>query len=705
VARKSQKCPNCGSLFPRDAPECPQCGHREGQQELDTLLRALRVDRAKAAESPKERDRVSGMLYLCGGCGAFVDAGATACAKCGTPLDFEEEAVPEDAASAPPSSPLGAVGEGKAVCAQCGAILATGVDACVVCGAPAQPAEAPAAAAPAPSEATCNTCGATLGTDGVCPICSAIEVFTARGTTPSATRAPAPAAPAPVPAEEPPVRPIEPAPEPEPPQASPLKKARRRRDYSEPLRREAPVEEPVEPPELPAKVPEPALPVVEVLPEPVEVVVEAPRKPARGEVAPAEEEPEAAPAEEAPEETATSTEAEELEAEDLYEPKARSAATAVEATDPFEADAESEPLPPRPRSVHPRIVQYGEISVYSAAVGLALGVVTAVLALPFWEYVLLALFGSLFAVGVSLLAASARGLAGGKRWTGVAVAGTVAVALLPVRWILGGPLVPELDGLLLALGTGAILGGAVRIGHPSSVLLPSTAGLWHLLVLGLLPMMFPTVAPLAPTALWLSGGFLVASAAALALEGRFVQSRAEQDVEAGRAVHRDLDPEGSLVSYDRAIRRSRRSATGASESAWTSKGAALILLGRYDEAIACLDKALQIDPADPVAWLNRGNALARKAEFAEALWCFNQALGTNPRYEVAWNNKGNTLARLGKYDEALKCYERALTIDRNYRGAWVNKGFVLAKLGHFEEAAMCADRVLTIAGKGGASVS
>lgn len=151
--------------------------------------------------------------------------------------------------------------------------------------------------------------------------------------------------------------------------------------------------------------------------------------------------------------------------------------------------------------------------------------------------------------------------------------------------------------------------------------------------------------------------------------------------------------ERSLQEYDRAIAATRVGVPGA-EIPWYGKGATLILLGRYEEALRAIDMALDINPRNEVAWVNKGNALTKMGRLVDALRCFNAAIKVHPNYEVAWNNKGNALARLGKYEEALQSYERALEIDATYRGAWVNKGFVLTKLGRFDEAASCADRAL-----------
>jgi Flp pilus assembly protein TadD len=164
--------------------------------------------------------------------------------------------------------------------------------------------------------------------------------------------------------------------------------------------------------------------------------------------------------------------------------------------------------------------------------------------------------------------------------------------------------------------------------------------------------------------------------------------RAEKDI-VQENYHR------SLEEYDRAIAAARKGVPGA-EIPWYGKGATLILLGRYDEALRAIDTALDINPHNEVAWVNKGNALSKMGRYVDALRCFNAAIKVNPRYEVAWNNKGNTLARLEKYEEALQCYERALGIDPAYRGAWVNKGFVLTRLGRFDEAASCADRALRL---------
>jgi tetratricopeptide (TPR) repeat protein/predicted amidophosphoribosyltransferase len=129
---------------------------------------------------------------------------------------------------------------------------------------------------------------------------------------------------------------------------------------------------------------------------------------------------------------------------------------------------------------------------------------------------------------------------------------------------------------------------------------------------------------------------------------------------------------------------------------WNNKGTSLEKVGRYEEAIKCYEKALEINPQQTETWFNKGNSLGRLGRFDEATKCHDKALEINPQHPTGWNNKGVSLQDLGRFDEAIKCYEKALKINPRNADAWSNKGVSLTDLGRFDEAIKCCEKALEI---------
>jgi tetratricopeptide (TPR) repeat protein len=73
-------------------------------------------------------------------------------------------------------------------------------------------------------------------------------------------------------------------------------------------------------------------------------------------------------------------------------------------------------------------------------------------------------------------------------------------------------------------------------------------------------------------------------------------------------------------------------------------------------------------------WTNRGSSLLIMKRYDEAVAAYEQALMLDPTFIHAWNNKGTLFYNLKRYDEALAAYEQALDLDPTDVYTWTKQG-------------------------------
>ena len=120
------------------------------------------------------------------------------------------------------------------------------------------------------------------------------------------------------------------------------------------------------------------------------------------------------------------------------------------------------------------------------------------------------------------------------------------------------------------------------------------------------------------------------------------------------------------------------------------EGAAALMRGQYDKAIASYDEALQApDIADffkASVYSDRGVARWRLGQTKEAIEDFNQSIHLSPENGAVYNNRGNVLMDLGHPEEALKDFDRAIALSQNYGVAYNNRGNAHVALGQYDPA-------------------
>jgi tetratricopeptide (TPR) repeat protein len=145
-------------------------------------------------------------------------------------------------------------------------------------------------------------------------------------------------------------------------------------------------------------------------------------------------------------------------------------------------------------------------------------------------------------------------------------------------------------------------------------------------------------------------------------------------------------------------------------------GKSYYLLKQYEKSLDAVKEALKIYPSETKAIINKGVSLAGLGRYQEAIICYDKAIEINPTYVDAWYHKGNALFNLAReeeglqrYEEAIICYDEIIKkLDPTYVKAWDGKVYVLFTLGNalfnlareeeglqrYEEAIICYDEII-----------
>ena len=129
------------------------------------------------------------------------------------------------------------------------------------------------------------------------------------------------------------------------------------------------------------------------------------------------------------------------------------------------------------------------------------------------------------------------------------------------------------------------------------------------------------------------------------------------------------------------------SAADVKPSNWVDRGVALVMEGKYDEAIKAFDKAIEQNPKDAVAYNNRGAAYGQIGNYKQQIEDSNKAIELNPGDAVAYNNRGVAHGELGDYEQEIKDCSKAIEINPNLAVAYYHRGIAYYKLGNRKQAA------------------
>jgi tetratricopeptide (TPR) repeat protein len=107
---------------------------------------------------------------------------------------------------------------------------------------------------------------------------------------------------------------------------------------------------------------------------------------------------------------------------------------------------------------------------------------------------------------------------------------------------------------------------------------------------------------------------------------------------------------------------------------------------KFDDAVAQLDKAIELNPTNAEYWVQRGTAYVLSGRLPQAVENFSRAIELQNGYADAYDNRGLALQRLGRLNEALKDFDKAVSLRPLWPQLHVNRGGLLAAMGRQDEA-------------------
>ena len=169
----------------------------------------------------------------------------------------------------------------------------------------------------------------------------------------------------------------------------------------------------------------------------------------------------------------------------------------------------------------------------------------------------------------------------------------------------------------------------------------------------------------------------------------------------GQDLGRNGSYEEAVFAYNRAIELEPNNATfytaivpNLNTLAFTTNNQS-----KRNESMKAIDKALQIDPGNPLAWEMKGEVLYQMEKYNESVDAYDKAIKNIGSYRqdihanqteflsYIWTSKSISLWQLMRYNESLAAVDKAVQIDPagNY-DAWAFKGELHASLGRYNES-------------------
>jgi tetratricopeptide (TPR) repeat protein len=126
------------------------------------------------------------------------------------------------------------------------------------------------------------------------------------------------------------------------------------------------------------------------------------------------------------------------------------------------------------------------------------------------------------------------------------------------------------------------------------------------------------------------------------------------------------------------------------------RGVALLLQGKYDDAIVEFNTALRLDPTFAKSFNSRGNAWRAKGEVDFAIADFNEAIRLDPNFAFPYNGRASAYVDKGDYDKAMADYGEVIRLAPTLAAPYNNRAIAWRSKGDFDRALDDANAALRL---------
>jgi tetratricopeptide (TPR) repeat protein len=124
------------------------------------------------------------------------------------------------------------------------------------------------------------------------------------------------------------------------------------------------------------------------------------------------------------------------------------------------------------------------------------------------------------------------------------------------------------------------------------------------------------------------------------------------------------------------VLRKRASPSKTIAAVYSARGQSHLDLRQYQQAIADLNRALELDPENVSAYCDRGWTYVNRKEYPQAIADFDHALELDPNNASAYSGRGWTYVNREEYPQAIADFDRALELDPGWPAAYNGRGYI-----------------------------